>query len=99
MALVDCPRCAGTGKVVHMHVKAGVCFKCNGVGKVTKMKRVRVVDEWFSVEEPEFGTKHHAKTREEAESLASELNASTYEGAQKAVIIPKTSYHYELVPA
>lgn len=82
-----------------MHVKGGVCFKCNGTGKVTKMKRVRVKDEWYSVEEPEFGTKHHAKDLEEAKALAAELDAMAYEGAKPAVIIPKSSYHYEYVPA
>ncbi len=63
------------------------------------MRRVRVTDEWFSVEEPDFGTKHHAKTLEEAESIAAELDAMSYEGATKAVIIPKKSYHYENIPA
>lgn len=99
MAKVECSKCAGTGKVIHMHVKGGVCFKCNGTGKVTKMKRVRVIDEWFSVEEPDFGTKHHAKTLEQAESIVAELDAMSYEGATKAVIIPKKSYHYENIPA
>ncbi|WP_063664749.1 hypothetical protein [Aliivibrio fischeri] len=95
MAFVVCSRCGGDGKVVHMHVMNGICFKCKGTGKTRKMKRVRVIDTWFSVEHD--GNKHHTKTIEEAESLVSELR-QIY-GNEEIRIIPKSSYHYEQFPA
>lgn len=40
MAQVTCPKCSGTGIVERFgHVKGGVCFDCNGTGKLTASLR------------------------------------------------------------
>lgn len=98
MTKVDCSRCAGTGKVVHMHVKSGVCFKCKGRGKVTKMKRVRVIDNWFSVDQPALNYSTTVGTIEEAQEIADELDAQLFEGEGRTQITPRSSYHFELQP-
>lgn len=38
-----CPRCAGTGNLTeYFHVRDGVCFKCNGTGKVNAPRVAKV---------------------------------------------------------
>ncbi|CAH6939220.1 conserved hypothetical protein [Vibrio chagasii] len=81
-----------------MHVKSGVCFKCKGRGKVTKMKRVRVIDNWFSVDQPALNYSTTVGTIEEAQEIADELDAQLFEGEGRTQITPRSSYHFELQP-
>ena len=34
MTQITCNRCSGTGKTVFHHVADGICFACNGTGKI-----------------------------------------------------------------
>ncbi|MEZ9701563.1 hypothetical protein AB4455_06510 [Vibrio sp. 10N.261.46.E12] len=81
-----------------MHVKAGVCFKCKGSGKVTKMKRVRVIDNWFSIDQPALNYSNSASTIEKAKEIAAELDAQLFEGEGRTTITPRSGYHFEFVP-
>lgn len=32
--LIKCPNCKGTGKTPYIHIANGICFSCNGNGKI-----------------------------------------------------------------
>lgn len=41
-----CPRCDGEGKLtMFAHIEHGICFKCNGSGKVDKLPTPNILDE------------------------------------------------------
>jgi len=44
---VTCNRCGGSGKTVFMHIADGVCFACNGVGKITYTHNNVELDNFF----------------------------------------------------
>jgi hypothetical protein len=53
----ECPRCAGGGKVCWVNVDGGVCFKCNGTGRVASLRAepVRVAAKGYAVVRPYLG--------------------------------------------
>jgi hypothetical protein len=36
MALINCPRCGGSGETEHTHIVYGICFLCKGSGVITE---------------------------------------------------------------
>ena len=38
---ITCSRCSGSGMTDHLHINAGVCFKCDGGGRVS--------NKWLSI--------------------------------------------------
>lgn len=81
----ECKRCCGTGKVGNFaHVKAGVCFACNGTGRRVKMKGV-MVDGFVVIYD---GVGLRRETLAEAEALAARFPNSRIEPRQFKKMVP-----------
>ena len=49
MEMFTCPKCEGHGKIgAYSHVMSGVCFKCNGAGKVAQ-KPAAKAQKWVCI--------------------------------------------------
>ena len=69
-ATTECNKCGGTGTLFNFsHVKAGVCFSCNGTGIKHKLTRTKVIAEYWQV-------------KCEAESCTYDVKHSTFVDAE-----------------
>ena len=72
----ECKKCGGSGVVLGCkHVLGGTCFSCNGTGKKRRVKKTKVVSQFWQVSCPAEGfvypTLH--KTQGEAQAFASQV--------------------------
>ncbi len=90
----ECRKCCGTGKIFGCaHIKAGICFSCNGTGTKHRKTRTKVFrDVWLVTSE---GVDYPLQNSESAAiDLAESVECMHLEPIK---IIPKQVYSYKFV--
>ena len=90
----ECKKCCGTGKVQFKHVMGGVCFHCNGLGKVRKTKRVTTLKTIYHV----IDFRGHSTPMYEDKAGAEALHAVYVEANCAGEIVAKEVKSYSYVP-
>lgn len=93
MTTVLCKRCDGKGRLAHFgHVKNGVCLKCNGSGKLLKVKRLIVLETHYTAVTFNGSRVHCGTDKAKAEALHAEWTAMNCEGRIEFRDVKRTSH-------